>query len=402
MADGAGAKYLNSPETPLFDKGRSLYNHGPARGAVGKDQPLIVAEGYMDVIALVRAGFEGAVAPLGTAITEDQLRMIWRLSREPIIALDGDTAGLRAGYRLMDLALPHLGAEQSMRFCLLPGKMDPDDVLRQGGAGAMRKLLDGAVPLVQLMWQRETEGQVFSTPESRAALEQRISTIVKSIVDTEVRKSYNLTLSRQIKDYFWTLDMKERTEKKRDLKQPRPTNSSKSSLLAISDNMLSADQLNEELIMAIMLKNPDLLRDFEYDLEKINFVSELAEECRIKFINGNLDEQTSQKVVSIPHVVQSKLFHSSDQEKLTSVVRNTFDILNAKRGQRIEANDAIEDLAKMADEGLTWRLAQAADARAKSERSNLNDQTDLGEDRAALKGQLDRLIESQVWIKRKK
>lgn len=174
MDPNARAKYLNSPETPLFDKGRSLYNAGPARGAVSKDTPLIVSEGYMDVIALVSAGFEAAVAPLGTAITEDQLRMIWRLSPEPVIALDGDAAGLRAGYRLIDLALPHLAPDQSLRFCLLPEKMDPDDVLRASGAGAMRKLIDGAVPLVRLLWQRETEGQVFDSPERRAALDRQL------------------------------------------------------------------------------------------------------------------------------------------------------------------------------------------------------------------------------------
>ncbi|MBN2761249.1 MAG: DNA primase, partial [Rhodobacteraceae bacterium] len=171
LSPEARAKYLNSPETPLFDKGRALYNLGPARSACGKGKPLIVAEGYMDVIALVEAGFEGAVAPLGTAITEDQLRLMWRLSPEPVIALDGDTAGLRAGYRLIDLALPLLGPEQALRFCLLPEKMDPDDILRQGGPAAMTKLIDGAVPLVQLLWQRETDGQVFDSPERRSALD---------------------------------------------------------------------------------------------------------------------------------------------------------------------------------------------------------------------------------------
>ncbi|MEL6433612.1 MAG: DNA primase, partial [Pseudomonadota bacterium] len=101
-----GAKYLNSPETELFDKSRTLYNHAPAREAAGKGNPLIVAEGYMDVIALAEAGFTGSVAPLGTAVTEHQLAMLWRIADEPVVALDGDTAGLRAAYRVIDLALP--------------------------------------------------------------------------------------------------------------------------------------------------------------------------------------------------------------------------------------------------------------------------------------------------------
>jgi len=144
----AKAKYLNSPETVLFDKGRTLYNMGPARKAVGQDQPLIVAEGYMDVIALVEAGFEAAVAPLGTAITETQLSLLWRMTPEPIVALDGDKAGLRAAYRLIDLALPALEAGRALRFALMPEGQDPDDLIRQSGAGALRKLLQKAMPMV--------------------------------------------------------------------------------------------------------------------------------------------------------------------------------------------------------------------------------------------------------------
>ena len=138
MDPNDNAKYLNSPETDLFDKGRSLYNHGPARQAAGKGQPLVVAEGYMDVIALAEAGFGASVAPLGTAITEHQLQLLWRISDEPIIALDGDTAGLRAAMRAVDLALPLLEAGKSLRFALMPEGKDPDDLAacRRAGGGA--------------------------------------------------------------------------------------------------------------------------------------------------------------------------------------------------------------------------------------------------------------------------
>ena len=121
----------------LFDKGRNLYHHKPAREAAGKGQPLIVAEGYMDVIALVEAGFGASVAPLGTAVTEHQLALLWRIAPEPIIALDGDTAGLRAAYRVIDLALPLLEAGQSLRFAVMPEGQDPDDVIRAGGSSAL-------------------------------------------------------------------------------------------------------------------------------------------------------------------------------------------------------------------------------------------------------------------------
>ncbi|MCC5985792.1 MAG: DNA primase, partial [Rhodobacteraceae bacterium] len=164
LSANARAKYLNSPETALFDKGRTLYNAEAARKALGSGQtPLVVAEGYMDVIALSAAGFGAAVAPLGTAITEDQLQLLWRLSPEPVVALDGDTAGLRAAMRLIDVALPLLAPERALRFALMPAGQDPDDLLRAGGPGAMRGLLDGAQPLVRLLWQRETAGQTFDS-----------------------------------------------------------------------------------------------------------------------------------------------------------------------------------------------------------------------------------------------
>ncbi|MFW5881820.1 MAG: DNA primase, partial [Roseicyclus sp.] len=189
------AKYLNSRETPLFDKGRALYNHGPARTAAGKGQPLIVAEGYMDTIALVEAGFEAAVAPLGTAITETQLQMLWRIAPEPIVALDGDRAGLRAAERLVDLALPHLGPDRSLRFALMPEGKDPDDLIREGGRAAMQAVLDGAEPLDVLLWRRETEGQVFDTPERRAGLDARLRGAIARIQDGGLRRHYGEALA---------------------------------------------------------------------------------------------------------------------------------------------------------------------------------------------------------------
>ncbi|TNF58490.1 MAG: DNA primase, partial [Rhodobacteraceae bacterium] len=196
MDPGDSAKYLNSPETELFDKGRSLYNHGPARNAAGRGQPLIVAEGYMDVIALSEAGFEAAVAPLGTAITETQLQLLWRIAPEPIIALDGDTAGVRAAMRLIDLALPLIEAGQSLRFAMMPDGKDPDDLIRSEGAGAVQAVLDAAQPMVRLLWQRETEGRVFDSPERKAALDLALREKLKLIRDPSIRNHY----AQDIKD----------------------------------------------------------------------------------------------------------------------------------------------------------------------------------------------------------
>lgn len=409
MADGVGAKYLNSPETPLFDKGRSLYNHGPARGAVGKDQPLIVAEGYMDVIALVRAGFEGAVAPLGTAITEDQLRMIWRLSPEPIIALDGDTAGLRAGYRLMDLALPHLGAEQSMRFCLLPAKQDPDDVIRAGGAGAMQKLLDSAVPLVQLLWQRETEGQVFDSPERRAALDKRLRGALAKIADPNLRAHYADEMRNLRAGLFGALRPargKQAGRGARDL--PVAAHAvTRSTQLASANGLDVAEQIRAEIVIGTLLCHRDLVRQFEAELERAELATSLAEMLRQALLLHadalpDALQPDIERLLALPHVQIAPPVRSPDPDFAALCLREEFAKLHAARGVEEELRDALVDLDRRPDEGLTWRLAQAADARARAGRSNLNDQTDLGEDRAALKGQLDRLIESQVWVKRKK
>src|SRR5256885_2246747 len=173
------AKYLNSPETPLFHKGSNLYNGATARQATHDGSPLIVVEGYVDVIAMVTAGFGGAVAPLGTALTENQLALLWKMADEPILCFDGDRAGQKAAYRAADLALPALLPGKSLRFALLPEGQDPDDLARSGGRVAIEEVISAARPLVDMLWSREIEGGSFATPERRAALEARINELSK-------------------------------------------------------------------------------------------------------------------------------------------------------------------------------------------------------------------------------
>ena len=170
----AKPKYINTGETPLFSKGTQLYNFATARAAAIKAGTIILAEGYMDVIALVRAGFAHSVAPLGTALTEDQLQLLWRTAPEPILAFDGDAAGLKAAHRAAHLALPHLKPGYSLRFAFLPTGEDPDSYIAANGAGAMAVLLEAALPLSQLLWRAETEGKDLSTPERRAGLEHSL------------------------------------------------------------------------------------------------------------------------------------------------------------------------------------------------------------------------------------
>jgi len=198
----AKPKYINTGETSLFSKGQLLYNFATARPAAIKAQSIIVAEGYMDVIALVRAGFEHAVAPLGTALTEDQLMLLWRTAPEPTLAFDGDEAGLRAAHRAARLSLPLLRPGYSLRFVFLPSGEDPDSFLSHNGAAAMRKLLDEALPLSKVLWRAEIEGKDFSTPERRAGLERTLAEIVSLISDTTVADYYKRDFDQLVFDTF--------------------------------------------------------------------------------------------------------------------------------------------------------------------------------------------------------
>src|ERR1700754_3281246 len=198
----AQAKYLNSPETPLFHKGDNLYNHAPARQAAHDGAPLVVVEGYVDVIAMVTSGFPAAVAPLGTALTENQLALLWRITDEPILCFDGDRAGQKAAYRAADLALPHLKPGKSLRFALLPEGQDPDDLARSGGRGAIEEVLSAARGLADMIWSREIEGGSFATPERRAALEARIGELSNAIRDEVVRLYYRQDLADRLQRSF--------------------------------------------------------------------------------------------------------------------------------------------------------------------------------------------------------
>src|SRR3954449_989737 len=198
----AQAKYLNSPETPLFHKGDNLYNLSTARQAAHDGAPLIVVEGYVDVIAMVGAGFAASVAPLGTALTENQLALLWRMADEPILCFDGDKAGQKAAYRAADLALPHLKPGKSLRFALLPEGQDPDDLARSAGRGAIEEVISAARGLADVIWSREIEGGTFATPERRAALEARIGELSAGIRDEVVRRYYRQDLSERLQRSF--------------------------------------------------------------------------------------------------------------------------------------------------------------------------------------------------------
>ncbi|MEL6519799.1 MAG: DNA primase [Pseudomonadota bacterium] len=389
MAADARAKYLNSPETELFDKGRSLYNHGPAREATGKGEPLIVAEGYMDVIALVEAGFAGAVAPLGTAVTEDQLRMLWRMAPEPIIALDGDKAGLRAAMRLIDLALPLLEAGQSLRFCLMPEGQDPDDVIRASGAKAMRDMLDKAEPMVSLLWRRETEGVAIDSPERRAALDKRLRAAISTIKDPSIRGHYGEEIRRRRAELFgqgkkaWP-----RRSGRWAPQQPTARPTTRNSALVKGDAAVP-DHLREAVILATLLTHPSLLEDHSDILEKLSLsgpghrsvatvLLRAQPDAKKSDLMQQIDSKSLESLMEARHVrLAPPLRHPDDTDLARLCLTEEWAKLEASRGADREISEAMEELAGTADEGLVWRLSQAASTRNAAQRGAEADLTDF-------------------------
>ena len=407
----ARAKYLNGPETELFDKGRNLFNQSPAREAAGKGKPLIVAEGYMDVIALSEAGFTAAVAPLGTAVTEDQLRLIWRIADEPVIALDGDTAGIRAALRVVDLALPLLEAGKGLRFAILPGGLDPDDLLKAQGAGAMQAVLDGAKPMVQLLWQRETEGRSYDSPERRAALDKVLRGHLARIADASIRSHYVEEIKRLREGLFGTRRPFQPGPRRSFAPPGGALASTRSSLLAQGTGPVD-EILREAVILAILILHPGLIARFSSALERLDLTGDDHETLRQMILAGSeLPDLQAKIQASAPHALDALL--SRPHVAIAPPVRNTDDSamaalclaeemakLEARRGARREIEDAMEDMDGLPDEGLTWRLTKAAEALHKSDKSGPSDNQDLGEDRNALSRHLQSMIDSQVWIKK--
>lgn len=401
MDPSDNAKYLNSPETLLFDKGRSLFNHGPAREAAGKGHPLIVAEGYMDVIALSEAGFPAVVAPLGTAITEDQLRLLWRMAPEPIIALDGDTAGLRAAMRAIDVALPLLEAGQSLRFALMPEGQDPDDLIRAQGAGAMRKVIDAAIPMVALLWRRETEDKVFDSPERRAALDKALREKLKLIKDPSIRTHYGEAIKEMRAELFGARRPRSAGPSRGPWqKGPQVLSTTKSSVLVSAEGI--EDHLREAVILAAILSTPSVLADFEGEIERMESAEPTHRQLRDAILQhahdatGDLREAISadiggdvlEKLFAQSHVaISPAVRRAGDAEVARMCLAEELAKLNARRSLPREIAEATEDLAGLADEGVTWRLGQAALALDRAGRGNNEDKAeyDTGPNGAKMK-----------------
>ncbi|MEM9682797.1 MAG: DNA primase [Pseudomonadota bacterium] len=270
LGDGA-AKYINSPDTPLFDKGSTLYNLANARKAAHDTGELLVTEGYMDVIALARAGFPSAVAPLGTALTEAQIQELWKLTPEPVLCFDGDAAGQRAAHRAADRALPLLGPGRSLRFAYLPTGEDPDSLIRAAGAGAMRQVIEGARPLIDMVWDLETAERKIDTPERRAELEIAIRRRIGQIADGTVKQYYSDMLRERLNTAL------------RGSKSPRmagrargmPMRAETAPRNNLASLVAAGARRRQQALLATLVNHPVLLDRFDEAVARLDLAPEL-------------------------------------------------------------------------------------------------------------------------------
>jgi DNA primase len=291
------AKYLNSPDTPLFHKGEILYHFDKARAVAHKSGQLIAVEGYVDVIAMFRAGFTEAVAPLGTALTENQLGLMWKTVPEPTLCFDGDSAGQKAAYRALDLALPLLKPGHSLKFAFLPEGQDPDDLLKTEGPDALKAVVAAAQPMSSVLWARALDGNDRSTPERRASFEKDLRIQLSQIADETVRKHYLSDLQERLSNLFKGQGAARRPfnpgskaqprlkwgQKPWELQQPA---SQKLKALAAKSNTLSATEHRERMIVLTLVNHPELVHEFYSEFRKLELVSRELDSMRSQIIDS--------------------------------------------------------------------------------------------------------------------
>jgi len=273
LGDGE-PKYLNSPETALFHKGAVLYGLKLAGGPARKAGTIIVTEGYMDVIALHRAGFENAVAPLGTALTEEQMQVMWRIVPEPVLCFDGDAAGQAAAARAAERALPLLRSGLGLRFALLPEGEDPDTLIRSAGAGAIAAVIARAVPLSEVLWRMETGGRVPATPEERAALQKRMKDHARRIADPTLRAHF----ASLFNDRVWASSRRRRRD---GGWTPSMALDHKAGPAARVDARARA----QRALLAILINHPQIFDGVEETLGKLSFGEARLDQLRQELIS---------------------------------------------------------------------------------------------------------------------
>ncbi|MCE2509716.1 MAG: DNA primase [Alphaproteobacteria bacterium] len=280
------AKYVNSPETRLFNKGSVLYGFAAAREMARRRREVIVTEGYLDVLALHRAGLRNAVAPLGTALTENQIRELWRLAPEPVLCFDGDAAGARAATRAAERALPMLTAGHSLRFAAMPAGEDPASLLQGSGAEAMGRCLEQARPLADLLWDAGLGERPADTPERRAALERRLEEMVRRIRDRSVQAHYRSDFRARLWDRAKPAKNRRPVEEKLSTPPPDPLKKCQQILVAVVLNHPDLYDEVAERFGSLTFPLPDLDRLRQAIVEAFGARAELDSEALIRHLEG--------------------------------------------------------------------------------------------------------------------
>ena len=339
-------KYLNSPDTPLFDKGRTLYNLDKCSPASRQTGRVIVVEGYMDVIAIAQAGFADAVAPLGTALTEQQIQMLWRMTEKPLLCFDGDSAGQKAALRAALRALPLLKPGHSLQFVTLPDGQDPDDLVKTSGPKALAALLDASEPLVERLWRSEVDAGPLDTPEDRAGLKQRLGVHMANIADAEIRRHY----ADAFRERFDTLfAAKQRPPfvsgnqgQKRDWRKPKilpPGAETKSFNAKISDFLVQG-------VLGALLRQPALMQRHHEMLS--DFVPTDANHA--KLLGAMLDasfEQESLDTDGLLTILEGKLYNVA-----ISLLHSNGKVFAFNRGENGVESDGLSNASKELGEAI--------------------------------------------------
>jgi DNA primase len=290
LLEGEGPKYINSADHGLFHKGQLLYGFSRARAAAADGKPLIITEGYMDVIRLVEAGFMGAVAPLGTALTEEQIQLLWKiipkppvrpdlLNHIPILCFDGDTAGQRAAERALDRILPHIAADQSVRFAAMTGGDDPDSLLLNKGQSAMQSVLDGAVPLIDFLWQVTSTNRPMNTPEDRAGFRRDLEARVALIKDRALQQDYRDALQRRWQESYGAPPRPQAFEGGKREWRGKDGRPARPALPPMQVRPLPGN-LQERIVLALLLNHPTLFPEMDEALHSLTFRDSRLEPLR--------------------------------------------------------------------------------------------------------------------------
>ena len=288
LGDGE-PKYLNSPETPLFQKRYALYGLHMAAAPARKAGRMIVCEGYMDVIGLALAGYDNAVAPLGTALTEDQLKDLWRVVREPVMCFDGDEAGQRAAFRAAERALPIMQAGHALRFAILPKGEDPDSLVRTQGRNAFEEVLAGALPLSEMIWREITQGRMPNTPEDRADVQQKLDQRARDISDATFRRHFSDYFSRKL----WGERGQQpqgrggsgRFTPRKGFGKVKIEGAVMADARSETSSITPADVLRERILITTLINHPEIFDEIEERLGMLEFSAVELDNLRQRVLN---------------------------------------------------------------------------------------------------------------------